>query len=62
MKTLILTPLGIETRQRLMAAMFEPPDALTALDMNSLMSLREALMKLPAAERPVYPGELVPER
>ena len=61
-KTLILTPLGIETRGRLMAAMFEPPDALTALDMNSLLSLREALMKLPVAERPLYPGEPVPER
>ena len=61
-KTLILTPLGIETRQRLIAAMYEPPDALTALDMNSLMAMREALMKLPATERPVYPGEPVPER
>jgi DNA-binding MarR family transcriptional regulator len=61
-KTLILTPLGIETRTRIMAAMFEPPDALTALDMDSLLALREALMKLPAAKRPFFAGSAAPER
>jgi DNA-binding MarR family transcriptional regulator len=46
-KTVVLTTLGIETKERLFDAMFEPPEELLTLDRQSLESLRRALMKLP---------------
>ena len=61
-KTLILTPLGIETRTRLMARCLSRRISLTALGMDSLLALREALMKLPAAKRSFFAGSAVAER
>jgi DNA-binding MarR family transcriptional regulator len=47
-KTVVLTPLGIETRQQLRESFYHPPAALLDLDVSSLESLRTALRKLPA--------------
>jgi DNA-binding MarR family transcriptional regulator len=47
-KTVVLTPLGISTRQRLHEAFYDPPDALMDLDVRSLEALRSELSKLPA--------------
>lgn len=47
-KTIVLTPLGIKTRQRLRESLYEPPGALLDLDVSSLQSLRSELLKLPA--------------
>jgi DNA-binding MarR family transcriptional regulator len=47
-KTVVLTPLGIRTRERLRESFYDPPDALVDLDVSSLESLRNELRKLPA--------------
>lgn len=47
-KTIVLTPLGIKTRQRLRESRYEPPNALLDLDLASLESLLRELRKLPA--------------
>ncbi len=47
-KTVVLTPLGIKTRDRLRQSFYDPPDALLGLDVASLESLRDQLRKLPA--------------
>lgn len=47
-KTVVLTPLGIETRERLRESFYDPPDALLGLDDTSLEALRDELRKLPA--------------
>src|SRR5690348_7811979 len=47
-KTVVLTPLGIETRDRLRESFYDPPGALLGLDVTSLESLRDELRKLPA--------------
>ena len=46
-KTVVLTTLGIQTKERLFAQMFEPPDELLTLDRHTLESLRRELAKLP---------------
>ena len=46
-KTLVLTPRGIRTRNRLLEALQTPPSELLELDMESLGSLRDQLAKLP---------------
>lgn len=46
-KTIVLTPLGIKTRQRLRESLYEPPGPLLDLDISSLESLRNELRKLP---------------
>lgn len=50
-KTVVLTPLGISTRERLRESFYDPPDELTDLDVSSLESLRNELRKLPASRR-----------
>jgi DNA-binding MarR family transcriptional regulator len=50
-KTVVLTPLGIQTRERLAEALYAPPADLLALDLSSLEALRDQLRKLPAPER-----------
>jgi DNA-binding MarR family transcriptional regulator len=55
-KTLILTPLGIETRNRLAKTMYEPPEALLELDVARLEALRGALRELPPPSRPFWTG------
>ena len=60
-KTLILTPLGIETRRRLAEAMSEPPENLMDLDAASLSALRRALVRLPTPARPFWSTSPAPE-
>jgi DNA-binding MarR family transcriptional regulator len=55
-KTIVLTPLGIKTRQRLRESIYEPPDALLDLDIPSLESLRSGLLKLPVP--PAHEGRI----
>src|SRR5262245_8040978 len=47
-KTVVLTPLGIRTRERVRESFYDPPAALMDLDVSSLESLRNELRKLPA--------------
>lgn len=61
-KTLILTPFGIETRRRLAEAMSEPPEDLMSLDATSLSALRRALVRLPAPARPFWSTSRATER
>ena len=46
-KSIALTPRGVEVRRQLLDKLFEPPEELQALDAASLESLREHLRKLP---------------
>lgn len=50
-KTVVLTPLGIATRERLRESFYHPPAALMDLDVSSLESLRSELRKLPAPQQ-----------
>src|SRR5712691_9604559 len=59
-KTLMLTPLGIRTRERLAEALFTPPADLMELDLASLEALRNELRKLPAAKRQYWSGSFAP--
>jgi DNA-binding MarR family transcriptional regulator len=59
-KTLVLTPLGIRTRERLAEALYTPPADLLALDLASLDTLRNELRKLPAPEHRFWPGPTAP--
>jgi DNA-binding MarR family transcriptional regulator len=47
-KTVVLTELGITTRDRLRESFYDPPGAFLDLDVASLEALRSALRKLPA--------------
>ena len=47
-KTVVLTPLGIRTREKIRESFYEPPGALLDLDVSSLESLRNELRRLPA--------------
>jgi DNA-binding MarR family transcriptional regulator len=49
-KMVVLTPLGVKTRQKLMEGMFEPPPELMRLDKDDLRSLINALEKLAPPE------------
>ena len=53
-KTVVLTPLGLTTKERLFALMFDPPDELLSLDKRALESLRRELANLPHAARPPF--------
>jgi DNA-binding MarR family transcriptional regulator len=55
-KTVVLTPLGIKTRDRLRQSFYDPPGALLGLDVAALESLRNELRKLPAPPR--HEGEV----
>lgn len=55
-KTLVLTPLGIGTRQRLIDALSAPPEELLQMDLASLETLRAELRKLPNPERTFWPN------
>jgi DNA-binding MarR family transcriptional regulator len=57
-KTLMLTPLGIRTRERLSEALYAPPADLLDLDMKSLLTLRDELGKLPVTGRSFWSGSL----
>jgi DNA-binding MarR family transcriptional regulator len=45
-KAVALTPLGAKTKAQLMERLYEPPDALLALDIGALEGLRGALAKI----------------
>lgn len=48
-RTIALTPRGVEVRRQILDKLFEPPDELLALDAVTLENLREHLEKLPAS-------------
>jgi DNA-binding MarR family transcriptional regulator len=58
-KTVALTPVGVETRLRLQAMYYEPPEDLLALDVATLDALRAHLAALP--RRPLWSPNAVPE-
>ena len=51
-KTVGLTPLGVETKERLFAHMDEPPPDLLSMQVESLEVLRRELAKLPRRSHP----------
>lgn len=51
-KTVVLTPRGIRTRNKLLAALQAPPADLLELDVSSLSSLREILRRLHKGSEP----------
>ena len=51
-KTVVLTPLGVKTRDSVIERLHEPHEALLALDREDLEELRAALAKLPKSELP----------
>jgi DNA-binding MarR family transcriptional regulator len=51
-KTVVLTPLGVKTRQAVIERLHEPPEDLLALDREDLEELRAALAKLPKSQPP----------
>jgi DNA-binding MarR family transcriptional regulator len=55
-KTIVLTALGISTRQRLIDALSAPPEELMQMDLASLEALRDELRKLPSPERKFWPS------
>jgi DNA-binding MarR family transcriptional regulator len=59
-KTLVLTPRGISTRERLAEALYKPPADLLVLDLATLDALRTELRKLPTVERRFWPGPTAP--
>jgi DNA-binding MarR family transcriptional regulator len=61
-KTLVLTPLGIRTRQRITDALYAPPAELADLDRSSLEALHDALRSLPAPDPRSWPGSISPAR
>jgi DNA-binding MarR family transcriptional regulator len=55
-KTIALTAAGVETRERLAAALFEPPPDLLELDTKTLEALQRGLAKLPVPTTPFWSG------
>jgi DNA-binding MarR family transcriptional regulator len=51
-KTVALTPVGVQTRSRLQAMYYEPPEDLLTLDVAALEALRSGLAVLP--RRPLW--------
>jgi DNA-binding MarR family transcriptional regulator len=51
-KTVALTPLGVQTKSDLERRLYDPPKELLALDRNTLEELREVLRKLAAESGP----------
>jgi len=49
-KTVVLTPLGIKTRDRLRQSFYDRPGALLDLDISSIESLRDELRRLPVPQ------------
>jgi DNA-binding MarR family transcriptional regulator len=50
-KSIALTPRGVEVRTLILDKLFEPPEELVGLDVATLEALREQLQKLPASGR-----------
>jgi MarR family transcriptional regulator, organic hydroperoxide resistance regulator len=52
-----LTPLGVQKRAEMVAETYTPPSELLTLDRTDLITLRDALARLPTSGRPVFvPG------
>lgn len=51
-KTVVITPRGVQTRATVLAALFEPPEELFELDVAGLEALKAALATLPRPENP----------
>jgi DNA-binding MarR family transcriptional regulator len=60
-KAVALTPLGTKTKAELMERLYEPPDALLALDRAGLEGLRAALAKI-RSSAPSAPGNVGGQR
>jgi hypothetical protein len=56
-KSIALTPRGVEVRRLILDKLFEPPEELIGLDAPALESLREHLQKLPASGRGFFSAE-----
>ena len=59
-KTVVLTTLGIQTKQRLFEHLDQPPPELLGLDTASLQALRRELAKLPARGGPPWRSATAP--
>ncbi len=55
-KTVVLTPFGVRTRERLLASLFEPPPELLELGAARLKALRAALEPLSTPASPFTPA------
>jgi MarR family transcriptional regulator, organic hydroperoxide resistance regulator len=53
-KTIALTPEGIEFRRKVLLEVYRPPEELLALDVATLETLREQLAKLPPPSGPFF--------
>jgi DNA-binding MarR family transcriptional regulator len=49
-KSVVLTALGAQTRDRVLRHFFEPPPELLELDRADLVALRDAVAKLPVSQ------------
>jgi DNA-binding MarR family transcriptional regulator len=58
-KTVALTPLGVETRLRLQAMYYEPPQDLLTLDVATLEAIRAGLAVLP--KHPIWSPHAEPD-
>ena len=59
-KAVALTPLGVKTKAQLMDRLYEPPEALLALDRDALEGLRGALTKIRSSTEGMH--ENIPEQ
>jgi DNA-binding MarR family transcriptional regulator len=55
-KTIALTPEGIEFRQQMLVEVFSPPEELLALDTDDLEAIRDQLEKLPPPAETFWPA------
>jgi DNA-binding MarR family transcriptional regulator len=55
-KTIALTPEGIEFREQMLVEVFSPPEELLALDANDLEAIRDQLEKLPPPAETFWPA------
>jgi DNA-binding MarR family transcriptional regulator len=60
-KTVGLTALGLQTKERLLEHIYDPPEPLLSLDRATLASLQQALRKLPARDGATTPWGRRPE-
>ena len=61
-KTVALTPSGVETKAALQARLYEPPAALVAMDRPALETLRDAFAKLREGSTAPHERVVSPQR
>lgn len=59
-KTIVLTPKGVETRRQIEELMYEPPQCFSALSESERTQLQRLLRKLAAADPSVVAAQTVP--